>query len=70
MTFIEFNWTANCWQFRFGGTFTDFQGVRSWDTFADAKQFLASKGCSLTKTDSRTYRVERSMQHLSDIAGL
>jgi hypothetical protein len=60
MSFIEFNWTANCWQFRIGDRFTDFRGVRSWKSLKDAKRHLAFFHLQLTKTDSRTYRVENT----------
>jgi hypothetical protein len=61
MCYIEYNWTASVWQFRIADRFTDFQGVRSWQSLREARAFFLSKGCVLTKTDSRTYRVECSL---------
>ncbi len=57
-TFIEFNWTANVYQFRIGQSFTDFRGVRSWDSLDDARSDLEAAGLRLgCKTDSRTWPV-------------
>ncbi len=56
--FIEFNWTANAYQFRIGKSFTDFRGVRSRETLADVRADLAVAGlCLGNKTDSRTWPV-------------
>lgn len=58
MCFIEFNWTASAWQFRIGDNFTDFRGVRSLASLQEWRAHLAAYGCGLTKTDTRTYRVD------------
>lgn len=56
--FIEFNWTANVYQFRIGTTFTDFRGVRSWETITDVRADLSAAGLRLgDKTDSMTWPV-------------
>lgn len=59
MLYLEFNWTAGTYQARFGDTFTDIRGVRSWGSLADAKADLATAGLMLgRKTDSRSWRIE------------
>lgn len=57
MCFFEFNWTADCWQFRIGDHFTDYRGTRSWPTLKDVKAEVAAHGLVLKKTDSRTYQL-------------
>jgi len=59
MLFLEFNWTADAYQPRFGSTFTDIRGERSYATLGAAKDALAAIGlCLGAKTDSRTWRIE------------
>jgi hypothetical protein len=56
--FLEFNWTANVYQPRFGDRFTDIRGVRSYETLADAKWHLET--CKLQlgrKTDTMTWEI-------------
>lgn len=56
--FLEFNWTAGVYQPRFGQTFTDIDGQRSFDSLADAKAALLAKGLKLgKKTDSRSWEI-------------
>lgn len=57
--FLEFNWTANVYQLRFGDTFIDLaNGERSWPTRLAAQFALSSHKLRLAeKTDSRTWRV-------------
>lgn len=58
LCFVEFNWTANVYQFRIGKSFTDFRGTRSWETIADVRADLAAAGLRLgDKTDSLTWPV-------------
>lgn len=58
MLFLEYNWTAGVFAFRIGESFTDFRGVRSWPTLADAIDAFAAAGMKLgRKTDSRTWPV-------------
>lgn len=57
MCFFEFNWTANCWQFRIGDHWTDYRGQRSWESLKDIKRDVAAHGLVLKKTDSRTYQL-------------
>jgi hypothetical protein len=57
--YLEFNWTANAYQFRFGDTFTDVQGYRSADSLDDARWILSTAKLKLgKKTDSRTWAIE------------
>jgi len=59
MLYLEFNWTANAYQPRFGDSFIDVRGERSFFTLADAKHALECAGLKLgDKTDSRTWRIE------------
>lgn len=55
MCVFEYNWTANCWQFRIGDEWTNYRGARSWATLKDVKADVAAQGLVLVKTDSRTY---------------
>jgi hypothetical protein len=61
MPFVEFNWTANAWQFRFGDTFNDFRGARSWTSLADAKSDIESAGLKLERVNQSLYRVSSSI---------
>jgi hypothetical protein len=63
MCFFEFNWTANCWQFRIGGQWEDFRGVRSWATLKDVEHDVALAGLVLVKTDSRTYELRTPLDY-------
>jgi hypothetical protein len=63
MCFFAFNWTANCWQFRIGGRWTDFRGVRSWTTLEDVEHDVALAGLVLAKTDSRTYELQTPLDY-------
>jgi len=59
MLYLEFNWTADCYQPRFGRSFTDIRGERSFPTLGDARAALAAIGlCLGAKSDSRTWRIE------------
>ena len=59
MLYLEFNWTADAYQPRFGSSFTDIRGERSFSTLAAAKSALEAIGlCLGAKTDSRTWRIE------------
>ena len=59
--FVEFNWTANAYQFRFGDVFTDVRGWRSAPSLSDVRTILAQAGLRLgRKTDSRTWSIETS----------
>ena len=56
--YLEFDWTFNVYRPRFGDTFIDVRGVRSWESLKDAKWDLAV--CKLKlgkKTDSRTWEI-------------
>jgi hypothetical protein len=57
--YLEYNWTACCYQPRFGDTFTSINGWRSFETLEQARTELALAGLKLgRKTDSRTWRIE------------
>ncbi len=57
--FIEYDWTFMVYRPRFGLTFTDIRGERSFDSLADCRAALAAAGLRLgRKTDSRTWKVE------------
>jgi hypothetical protein len=57
--FLEFNWTANVYQFRFGSVFTDVRGYRSAESLDEARSILSMAGLKLgKKTDSRTWAIE------------
>lgn len=55
--FIEYNWTAACWQFRIGRTFTDFRGVRSWGSLEAAREFIEAAGCKLIRRSKTVYEI-------------
>ena len=57
MCFFEYNWTADCWQFRIGDRFTDYRGQRSWATLKDVIWTVQQQGLGVYKTDSRTYQL-------------
>jgi hypothetical protein len=57
--FLEYNWTANVYQFRFGSVFTDVRGYRSAESLEEARWILSTAGLKLgKKTDSRTWAIE------------
>jgi hypothetical protein len=57
--FLEYDWAFGVYRVRFGQTFTDWRGIRSFESLADAKAELARAGCRLgKKTDSRTWSIE------------
>ena len=56
--FLEFNWTANVYQPRFGDSFTSVNGWRSFETLEQAKAELAYCHLKLgKKTDTRTWEI-------------
>lgn len=56
--YLEFDWTFNVYRPRFGKTFTDIRGIRSYDHFEEVKAHLAQCGLKLgRKTDSRTWEI-------------
>lgn len=64
--FVEYDWTFGVYRFRIGQTFTDFRGVRSWESLKDCRADLKAAGCYLGKrTDSLTWPV-----HCGDIVSL
>jgi hypothetical protein len=56
--YLEYNWTACCYQPRFGERFID---VRGWRSFADMREAVSVLNkCGLTvgrKTASRTWEI-------------
>ena len=57
--FLEYDWTFGVYRPRFGSSFIDFRGDRSWPTMADAKAALRAAGLRVgKKTDSRTWSIE------------
>lgn len=57
--YLEYDWTFGVYRPRFGQTFTDIRGERSFSSLADAKYALAV--CKLAlgkKTDSRTWEIK------------
>ncbi len=57
--FMEYDWTFDCYRFRFGDSFTDVLGWRYAETKEDAKAMLASAKLKLgRKTDTRTWKIE------------
>jgi hypothetical protein len=56
--FLEFDWMVGVYKPRFGTTFTDVDGHRSFECLEDARYALAT--CNLMlgrKTDSRTWEI-------------
>lgn len=45
--YLEDNWTAGVYQARFGTSFTDIRGVRSWETRQEFLDFVAPLGWTL-----------------------
>lgn len=57
--FVEYDWSYNVYRMRFGDTFIDCRGEKSWPDKATLKDALARAGLKLgDKTDTRTWRVE------------
>lgn len=57
--YLEYDWTFNVYRPRFGNTFTNIRGQRSFETKAEAKEALRLAGLRLgKKTDSRTWVIE------------
>jgi len=57
--YLEYNWTANVYQPRFGDTFIDIDGWRSFATLDEARFVLASRKLKLgRKTDTCTWAIE------------
>ena len=56
--FLEYNWTAGVYQFRFGHVWLDVVGYRSAETLDEARYILGLAKLKLgKKTDSRTWEV-------------
>ena len=56
--FLEYDWTYGVFRPRFGHTFIDFRGWRSFSTLEEAKEIIGYAGLSLgKKTDSRTWEI-------------
>lgn len=56
--FLEYDWTFDVYRPRFGRTFTDWRGYRSFATRDEAKHILGLGGCKLgRKVDSRTWEI-------------
>ncbi len=56
--YLEYNWTACCFQPRFGRTFIDINGRRSYENIHVARDELELVGLTLgKKTDSRTWEI-------------
>jgi len=59
MLYLEYNWTADCYMPRFGASFTDIRGQRSFATLAAAKGALDAIGlCLGARPHSRVWRIE------------
>jgi hypothetical protein len=57
--YLEFNWTAGVYQFRFGDTFIDVRGFRSVESLDEARYVLGMARLKLgKKTDTRTWKIE------------
>jgi hypothetical protein len=57
--FLEYDWTFDVYRPRFGASFIDVRGERSWPSLKDAKCALALAKLRVgKKTDSRTWRIE------------
>ena len=57
--FLEYNWTANCYQPRIGHTFTSINGLRSYASLDEARYELSIVGLKLgRKTDSCTWEIQ------------
>ena len=59
MLYLEYDWTFNVYRVRFGSTFIDWRGYRSFASKADAKYILGLAGCKIgKKTDSRSWAID------------
>ena len=57
--YLEYDWTFNVYRPRFGSSFTDVRGWRSFESMDDAKWVLATVGLKVgKKTDTRTWRID------------
>ena len=57
--YLEYDWTFDVYRPRFGDTFTDVRGWRSFESLDDARYVLAGAGLKLgRKTDDRTWKIE------------
>jgi hypothetical protein len=56
--YLEYNWTANVYQPRFGDSFIAVNGLRSYENLETAKFELAIVKLALgRKTDTRTWEI-------------
>ena len=56
--YLEYDWTFNVYRPRFGASFTDVRGERSWESMSAAKWALKLCGLKVgRKTDSRTWEI-------------
>lgn len=61
MMYLEYDWTFNVYRPRFGKTFTDIRGMRSYESLEQARNELELCGLALgNKTDSRTWKIVRA----------
>lgn len=57
--YLEYNWTAGCYQPRIGDCWTSVDGYRSFPSLQEARYVLNACGLKLgRKTDSRTWAIE------------
>jgi len=57
--FLEYDWTFDVYRPRFGSSWIDVLGERSWPSIVDARAALKACGLRLgRKTDSRTWSIE------------
>lgn len=58
MMYLEHDWTFNVYRVRFGSTFIDWRGYRSFASRKEAHYILALTGNHIgRKTDSRTWEI-------------
>ena len=58
MMYLEFDWAFSVYRPRFGDSFTDIDGYRSFADLAEARYVLRSCKLALgSKTDSCTWRI-------------
>ena len=56
--YLEYDWTFDVYRPRFGHTFTEWRGQRSFETLEDVKHAFSLSRCKLgRKTDSRTWEI-------------
>lgn len=59
MLYVEYDWTSLVYRMRFGTTFIDCRGERSWPDKPSLLTALKAAGFKLgKKTDTRTWRVK------------